>query len=112
MNSPLIGMHFLSFLILLILSASAAAVVHWGFRYRLFQGFDGFLGQWIVAWVGAWLGPAVVGHWFSSMMLWNIYIIPALIGAFAGALGGTVNARIIVAMRTGKQTAPSAGSAG
>ena len=95
MNAPLIGMSFPSFLALLILSAIAAAVVHWGFRYRLFHGFDGFVGQWMVAWVGAWLGPAVLGHWFASAMWSGIYIIPALIGGIAGAFGGTVNAKIL-----------------
>jgi uncharacterized membrane protein YeaQ/YmgE (transglycosylase-associated protein family) len=98
MNAPLIGMAFPSFLVLLVLSAIAAAVVHWGFRYRLFMGIDGFIGQWIVAWVGAWLGPAVIGHWFDSAMMSNIYVIPALIGAFAGAFGGTLNAKLLAGM--------------
>jgi uncharacterized membrane protein YeaQ/YmgE (transglycosylase-associated protein family) len=95
MSAPLIGMPFSSFVVLLILSAIAAGIVHWGFRYRLFNGVVGFVGQWIVAWLGAWLGPAVLGHWFDSAMLWNIYIIPALLGAFAGALAGTINAKIL-----------------
>ena len=95
MSAPLIGMSFPSFLVLLILSAIAAAVVHWGFRYRLFQGFDGFIGQWIVAWLGAWLGPAALGHWFDSAMVANIYVIPALLGAFGGALAGTINAKVL-----------------
>jgi hypothetical protein len=72
-----------------------AALVHWGFRYRLSDRLDGFIGQWIVAWLGAWLGPAVLGHWFSSAMVANIYIIPAFIGSVAGALAGTLNARIL-----------------
>lgn len=95
MSAPLIGMPFPSFLILLILSAIAAAIVHWGFRYRLFHGIDGFVGQWIVAWLGAWLGPAVLGHWFDAAKFSDIYVIPALIGAFAGAFGGTINAKIL-----------------
>jgi hypothetical protein len=95
MSAPLIGMPFLSFLVLLILSAIAAAVLHWGFGYRLLTGFDGFLGQWLVAWLGAWLGPPVLGHWFDSLMLGNIYILPALIGAFAGAFAGTLNAKLL-----------------
>lgn len=95
MSAPLIGMPFSSFLVLVILSGIAAAVVHWGFRYRLFKGIDGFLGQWMVAWLGAWLGPVVLGYWFDSAMLWNIYVIPALLGAFAGAFGGTVNAKVL-----------------
>jgi uncharacterized membrane protein YeaQ/YmgE (transglycosylase-associated protein family) len=95
MSAPLIGMSFPSFLVLLILSAIAAGVVHWGFRYQLFKGINGLIGQWIVAWLGAWLGPAVLGHWFDSAMVSNIYVIPALIGAFAGAFGGTLNAKIL-----------------
>ena len=112
MSAPLIGMAFPSFLVLLILSAIAAAVVHWVVRYRLFQGFDGFIAQWIVAWIGAWLGPAVLGHWFGYVMVAHIYILPAFLGAFAGAFAGTINARILASM--GSQSGPSspAGSAG
>jgi uncharacterized membrane protein YeaQ/YmgE (transglycosylase-associated protein family) len=98
MSAPLIGMAFSPFLVLVIISAIAAALVHWGCRYRLFQGIDGFIGQWMVAWVGAWLGPAVLGHWFDSAMAANIYVIPAFLGAFAGALGGTINAKIVSGM--------------
>jgi hypothetical protein len=95
MSAPLIGMPFLPFLALLIISGVAAAIVHWGFRYRLLDGWDGFLGQWMVAWLGAWLGPSVLGHWFDPVMVWNIYVIPALIGGFSGALAGTLNAKVI-----------------
>src|SRR5271169_4026287 len=111
MNAPLIGMPFLSFLVLLILSAIAASVVHWVVRYRLFKGIDGFLGQWMVAWLGAWLGPAVLGHWFGSVMLWDIYILPALVGAFAGAFGGTLNAKVLAGVVSQRETSSSAGSA-
>jgi hypothetical protein len=107
MSAPLIGMSFSSFLVLLILSAFAAAALRWGFRYRLLDGIDGFMGQWIVAWLGAWLGPSVLGHWFGPAMLSNIYVIPALIGAFAGAFGGTLNAKVlaIAASQGGKSSA-------
>ncbi len=95
MIAPLIGMRFLSFLILLILSCFAALVIHYGAHYRFLNGTDGFLGKWIVGWVFAWLGPPVVGHWFGSVMLWNVYIIPALIGAFAGAFLATAFCRAL-----------------
>jgi uncharacterized membrane protein YeaQ/YmgE (transglycosylase-associated protein family) len=103
-SAPLIGMAFPSFLVLLILSAIAAAIVHWGFRYRLFMGIDGFIGQWIVAWLGAWLGPAVLGHWFDSTLVSNIYVIPAFLGALAGALGGTLNAKVLAGVASQKGT--------
>lgn len=95
MSAPLIGMSFASFVVLLIISGIAGAIVHWGFRYRLFNGIDGCLAQWIVAWLGAWLGPAVLGHWFGSTLVSGIYVIPAFIGALAGAFAGTVNAKVL-----------------
>ncbi len=104
MSAPLIGMSFASFLVLLTISAVAAAVVHWGFRYRLFMGIDGFLGQWFVAWLGAWLGPAVLGHWFDSVMLSSVYVIPAFFGAFAGAFAGTLNAKLLAGMASQRGT--------
>jgi len=96
MNAPLIGMSFPSFLILLFLSAMAAGLVHWAFRFRLFEGIDGFIAQWIVAWVGAWLGSPVLGHW--SPMVAGICVIPAFIGAFGGALAGTINAKVMAGL--------------
>lgn len=106
MSAPLIGMQFSSFLVLLVISAIAAATVHWGFRYRLFNGFDGYIGQWMVAWLGAWLGPAVLGHWFGSVMLGNIYVFPAFLGGLAGACAGTLNAKVMAGM-AGQRSAGS-----
>jgi uncharacterized membrane protein YeaQ/YmgE (transglycosylase-associated protein family) len=104
MSAPLIGMGFHSFVVLVVLSAIAAGIVHWGFRYRLFEGTDGFIGQWIVAWVGAWLGPAVLGHWFDSAMVAEIYVIPAFLGGVAGALAGTINAKVLARIASPKET--------
>lgn len=98
--APLIGMRFLSFLILLILSAFAALIIHSALHYRFFVGAEGFFGQWIVAWICAWLGPAVFGHWFGPVMLWNVYIIPALIGAFVGAFLAPAFCRGVVRARS------------
>ncbi len=102
MSAPLIGMSFASFVVLLVLSAVAAAIVHWGLRYRLFNGMDGYSGQWMVAWVGAWLGPSVLGHWFGSAMVCGIFVVPALLGGIAGALGGTINAKILAGVASPK----------
>ncbi len=107
MSAPLIGMSFPSFVVLLILSAIAAAIVHWGFRYRLFQGIDGFLGQWVVAWLGAWLGPAVLGHWFDGALFSNIYVIPAFLGALTGAYCGTFNAKVLAGVASPHGTSSS-----
>jgi uncharacterized membrane protein YeaQ/YmgE (transglycosylase-associated protein family) len=81
----MIGMHFMSFLTLLLLSLFAALIVHYAIRYRFLRGFDGFLWKWIVGWVGAWLGTPVLGMWFDGFKVGSVYIIPALLGAFIGA---------------------------
>ncbi len=80
----MIGMSFVSFLVLLVLSLIAAVVVHYLLRYRFFQGIDGFVGKWIAGWIGAWLGSPVLGHWFTVVKYADVYILPALIGAFVG----------------------------
>ncbi|MGH9447035.1 MAG: hypothetical protein ACRD3O_15070 [Terriglobia bacterium] len=107
MIAPLIGMRFLSFLILLILSAFAAIIIHWAVHYRFFHGVDGFFGKWIVGWICAWLGPSVLGHWFGPVMLWNVYIIPALIGAFVGGFLATASCRAAAGARSERGTVQS-----
>ncbi len=85
----MIGMSFLSFLVLLVLSLIAALVLHYLLHYRFLEGFDGFFGKWIAGWMGAWLGSPVLGHWFTVVKYADVYIIPALLGAFAGAFIAT-----------------------
>ena len=36
-----------------------------------------------MGWFGAWLGTPIFGRWFPGMEVNGIYIIPAIIGAFA-----------------------------
>ena len=79
----MIGMAFGPFLTLLIEGFIAAAVLHYAVRYRMLSGFDGFLGKWIIAWIGAWLGSPVLGHW--AFRIANVYVVPAIVAAFAGA---------------------------
>jgi uncharacterized membrane protein YeaQ/YmgE (transglycosylase-associated protein family) len=81
----MIGMSFEAFLVVSVTAVLAAAVVHYLIGYRFLPGFDGFLGKVVAAWLGAWLGSPVLGHWFESLKLADIYLIPALLGAFVGA---------------------------
>jgi uncharacterized membrane protein YeaQ/YmgE (transglycosylase-associated protein family) len=80
----MLGMNFGAFLVLFVAGLIAAVVIHYLFRYRFLEGLDGFLGKWIAGWVGAWLGSPVLGHWFGRVRIGNIYLIPALVGAFVG----------------------------
>ncbi len=81
----MIGIGFGAFVVLLVAALIAAAVLHYLLRYRLLEGFDGFVGKLVAGWIGAWLGSPVLGHWFSGIELAGIFLIPALLGAFAGA---------------------------
>ena len=80
----MIGMHFLAFLTVLIISLITALIVHYAFRYRFLDGFDGFLWKWVVGWFGAWLGSPVLGDWFDGFKIGPVYIVPAFIGGFVG----------------------------
>lgn len=79
----MIGIRFGAFLALLIVGFIAAIVIHSFIRYRMMEGFDGFMAKWVTGWIGAWLGSPVLGHWWFRIQ--NVYMIPALVGAFAGA---------------------------
>ena len=90
----MIGMSFASFIVLLILGFIAAIIMHSAIRYRA-TGGDGFVAKWIAGWIGGWLGTPVLGHWWFHMQ--NVYIIPALIGAFVGAFTVAFLARVMTA---------------
>ena len=89
MSACMIGMSFWAFLVLLVAALIAAVVLHYLICYRFIEGFEGFLGKVGSGWVGAWLGSPVLGHWFEPVKLAGIYLIPALLGAFAGAFALT-----------------------
>jgi uncharacterized membrane protein YeaQ/YmgE (transglycosylase-associated protein family) len=73
----MIGMDFQEFVVLLILSLIASIVVHYLFRYRYLEGFDGFLSKWVAGWIGAWIGQPVLGHWWFRIA--GVWVIPALL---------------------------------
>jgi uncharacterized membrane protein YeaQ/YmgE (transglycosylase-associated protein family) len=79
----MIGMSFSAFLTLMFLGLISSFVLHVVIRYRVLAGFDGFMGKWIAGWAGAWLGSPIFGHW--GIQVGNLYILPALLGAFAGS---------------------------
>src|ERR1700751_331940 len=79
-EAKMIGMSLSPFLSLLVLGFVSSVVLHVLARYRVLAGLDGFVCKWIVGWIGAWLGSPVFGHWGIHME--NIYLIPAVLGAF------------------------------
>lgn len=82
----MIGMDFVSFLILLVISVVVAAILHYGCKYYVTPGIWSFCSKVVVGWIGAWLGSPVLGYWphrISSLQYESIWFIPAILGALA-----------------------------
>jgi hypothetical protein len=41
------------------------------------------------------MGSPIIGHWFERVQLANVYLIPALLGAFVAAFFGVATAKAI-----------------
>jgi uncharacterized membrane protein YeaQ/YmgE (transglycosylase-associated protein family) len=95
----MIGMEFGAFLTLFVISFIAAAVVHYGFRYRFLSGLDGFLAKWIVGWIGAWVAAPVYGYWFHGLSIQGQYLIPALLGSFSTVFMATAICKVMAKIR-------------
>jgi|SRR5690242_18899991 len=104
----MIGMAFGPFVALLVLGAIAAIVIHLAIGYHMLSRFDGFMVKWIFGWIGGWLGSPVFGHWGYNIQ--NVYIIPALLGAFSLAFLATAAVKasaIANATTTTERAAPA-----
>ncbi len=77
----MIGMDFISFLILLVISAIVSFILHYILKFYIVPGLASFFGKVAIGWVGAWLGSPVLGHWFSGVQYNEVYIIPAILGS-------------------------------
>ena len=77
------GMDFVSFLILLVISAVVSAVLHFGLKYYVTAGLASYFSKIVIGWIGAWLGSPVFGHWLEGVKYEQIYFIPAILGSVA-----------------------------
>jgi len=87
-ENAMIGMDFISFLILLVISVVVSGILHYGLNYYVTPGFWSFCSKVVVGWLGAWIGSPVIGNW-PHKMPWlhyaDVWFIPAILGA-AGVL--------------------------
>ena len=79
----MIGMSFVSFLILLVISVVVSAILHYVFKFYIRPGYVSFVSKIVFGWIGAWLGSPVFGSWFGGLVYEKIYIIPAILGSLA-----------------------------
>lgn len=82
----MIGMNFVSFIILLGFALLVSLILHYVVKYFVRKDLGSFFGELVIAWIGAWLGSAVLGYWFSSWHFDKVYFIPAFLGAIALAV--------------------------
>ena len=52
----MLGMDFVSFFILFIISVVVSAILHYGFKYYATPGTASFFSKIVVGWLGGWLG--------------------------------------------------------
>ena len=76
----MIGMDFISFLILLVISVVVSAILHFVFKYYIVPGWWSFLSKVFIGWIGAWLGSPVFGYWWEGLNYKQVYIVPAILG--------------------------------
>ncbi len=82
----MIGMDFISFLILLIISVVVSAILHYGLNYYVTPGVYSFCSKVVLGWVGAWLGSPVFGNWpsrFPFLQHGDVWFVPAILGSLA-----------------------------
>ncbi len=79
----MIGMDFISFIILLIISIVVSGVLHFVLKLYIKPGWWSYASKVLVGWVGAWLGSPVFGYWWQGLNYKEVYIIPAILGSLA-----------------------------
>ena len=77
----MIGMDFVSFLILLIIAIVVSGVLHFVFKLYIIPGWCSYLSKVGIGWVGAWLGSPVLGYWWQGLNYKQVYIVPAILGS-------------------------------
>jgi len=80
----MMGMSFLPFLVLLIISVVISLIMFFWTGFRI-EGLKcrGLCPLIVIGWLGGWVGSPVFGHWFSPLCVDNVYVIPAILGAGA-----------------------------
>ncbi len=98
----MIGMSLLSFLVLLVIGAVVAAVLHYGLRYRFLDSVDAVFAKIALGWFGAWLGSPVFGHWWIRFE--NVYIVPAILGSLTLVMLNVVTWKAMYKVFAGRPT--------
>jgi len=76
-------MDFLSFIVLLVIAAVTSWVLHYPLKFHVTPGIWSFFSKMVFAYIGAMLGSSLFGEWWTGAVYGNVFIVPAILGAFA-----------------------------
>jgi len=79
----MIGMDFVSFIILLIISIVVSGILHFVLKLYIIPGWRSYISKVAIGWIGAWLGSPVFGYWWQGLNYKEVYIVPAILGSLA-----------------------------
>jgi uncharacterized membrane protein YeaQ/YmgE (transglycosylase-associated protein family) len=102
----MVGMNFVAFATLFVISVIVASVMHYVLQYRLRTGVEGYLAKLIAGWLGGWLGSPVFGYWPATWKLESVYVAPALLGSVVAVFGAVFVLRTLSSL---VGVSPSAG---
>ena len=106
----MIGMDFISFLILLVISVVVSGILHFILKYYIIPGWRSYLSKVCIGWLGAWLGSPVLGYWPHSISFLNhgeVWIVPAILGSFASLiLAVDITKTCATVLKEGKEASP------
>ena len=102
----MIGMDFISFLILLVISVVVSAILHFVFKYYIVSGWWSFLSKVLIGWIGAWLGSPVFGYWWQGVNYKQVYIVPAILGCIVLLICVVGCVKTCSSMKTVKEPPP------
>ncbi len=76
-------MNFVSFIILLGIALLVSLILHYVVKFFVRKNVSSYFAELVMAWIGGWLGSAVIGNWFNGWDYHQVYFIPAFLGAIA-----------------------------
>jgi len=79
-----VGPTLQTFFVLLIIAVIISLIVSYGLKLRLGGGFVDYLAVLVASYIGAWLGPVLIGKsWFPGDAIGDVPYIPAILGSAA-----------------------------
>ncbi len=76
-------MEFSQFLVMMVVSVSVSAVLHYGLSYYAVPGTKSFWGKIVIGYLGAMWAGSLIGNWefVPGLTIASVPIVPAMLGS-------------------------------